>query len=55
MPPTDGADPALRHVNLVLERELQQGLQRELIVALRRILGPRLFKYVFTTSFYKSY
>ena len=35
-------DPALEHIGLVIERELQEGMRREILSAIRRAVRVRM-------------
>lgn len=39
-------DPALERIGLVIERELQEGMRREILSAIRRAVRVRMTEYV---------
>ena len=39
-------DPAIRRIGLIIERELQEGMRREILSAVRRAVRVRLDEYV---------
>ena len=39
-------DPAIRRIGLIIERELQEGMRREILSAVRRAVRVRMDEYV---------
>ena len=42
----NGNDPAARRIGLVIERELQEGMRREILFAISRAVGTEILEYV---------